>query len=179
LDSREAQGPPQARARARAHASHRRGRLVGPAGGDRHWRRSQIPVGVGGVLAVVVHAITMNNVQPRSTAENAFVAMSLVVRTPRPDLSHEVHCRRARHVLRTLPPQRERDRCVTRAAPLARSMTDVSATRHPDVELSCARCGERFVYTAGEQELDEFRALTRPPRECPKCRRLQLRPAAV
>ena len=45
-------------------------------------------------------------------------------------------------------------------------------TQHSDVLLSCACCGERFVYSAGEQELAAVRGLDRRPHECPTCRKL-------
>jgi hypothetical protein len=44
--------------------------------------------------------------------------------------------------------------------------------RHEDLELNCRHCGERFVYTAGEQELHAVRGVSHQPRECPSCRRL-------
>jgi len=46
------------------------------------------------------------------------------------------------------------------------------STRHSDIELSCACCGDRFVYSAGEQELLAVRGVHRQPRECPPCRKL-------
>ncbi|MBV9324629.1 MAG: zinc-ribbon domain containing protein [Chloroflexi bacterium] len=46
------------------------------------------------------------------------------------------------------------------------------ATRHFDVELNCNHCGEHFVYSAGEQELQTIRGVAAEPRECPPCRRL-------
>jgi len=48
----------------------------------------------------------------------------------------------------------------------------MSSTRHCDVELRCAFCDDRFVYSAGEQELQAVRGVTREPRECSTCRRL-------
>ncbi len=48
----------------------------------------------------------------------------------------------------------------------------MSSTRHSDVELRCTCCGDRFVYSAGEQELHAVRGVAREPRECPTCRRL-------
>jgi hypothetical protein len=44
--------------------------------------------------------------------------------------------------------------------------------RRPDVELSCTCCGDRFVYSAGEQELFALRGVSRQPRACPACRKL-------
>jgi Probable zinc-ribbon domain len=48
----------------------------------------------------------------------------------------------------------------------------MSSTRHPDIELRCACCGDRFVYSAGEQELLALRGVSRQPRACPTCRKL-------
>lgn len=48
----------------------------------------------------------------------------------------------------------------------------MSVTRHSDVELRCACCGDAFVYSAGEQELHAVRGVARQPRECPSCRKL-------
>jgi len=48
----------------------------------------------------------------------------------------------------------------------------MSPIRHSDLELHCAWCGDRFVYSAGEQELHAVRGVMRQPRECPSCRRL-------
>ena len=48
----------------------------------------------------------------------------------------------------------------------------MSPERHSDIELCCACCGDRFVYTAGEQELYAIRGVARIPRVCPTCRKL-------
>ncbi|MBV8713532.1 MAG: zinc-ribbon domain containing protein [Chloroflexi bacterium] len=48
----------------------------------------------------------------------------------------------------------------------------MSPIHHSDIELHCACCGDRFVYSAGEQELHAVRGVTREPRECPPCRRM-------
>jgi hypothetical protein len=48
----------------------------------------------------------------------------------------------------------------------------MSPIRHSDRELRCTFCDERFVYSAGEQELQVLRGVTREPQECPTCRRL-------
>jgi hypothetical protein len=48
----------------------------------------------------------------------------------------------------------------------------MASTRHSDIELSCTCCGDRFVYSAGEQELFAVRGVCRQPRECPSCRKL-------
>jgi hypothetical protein len=45
-------------------------------------------------------------------------------------------------------------------------------TQHADLELCCACCGEGFVFSAGEQELNSVRGVACVPRECPTCRRL-------
>jgi hypothetical protein len=40
-----------------------------------------------------------------------------------------------------------------------------------DVALSCAACGDDFVFTAGEQELQALRGLADlTPRHCSRCR---------
>ena len=44
--------------------------------------------------------------------------------------------------------------------------------RHSDIELRCTCCGDRFVYSAGEQELYALRGLLREPRASPTCRKL-------
>jgi hypothetical protein len=48
----------------------------------------------------------------------------------------------------------------------------MSGKTHSDVELRCICCGDRFVYSSGEQELHAVRGVAREPRECPTCRRL-------
>ena len=55
--------------------------------------------------------------------------------------------------------------------PRKMSMQGMSATAHRDLELSCTCCGERFLFTAGEQELNAVRGVTHEPHECPACRR--------
>ena len=41
-----------------------------------------------------------------------------------------------------------------------------------DVSLPCSDCGDLFVFTAGEQELQSLRGLAEPPPEhCSRCRR--------
>lgn len=45
------------------------------------------------------------------------------------------------------------------------------ATRPTDLELRCACCGDRFVYSAGEQELRAVRGVAHEPRACPPCRK--------
>jgi len=37
--------------------------------------------------------------------------------------------------------------------------------------MSCHLCGEAFVFTAGEQELQRLRGFERVPTRCPQCRR--------
>jgi hypothetical protein len=51
-------------------------------------------------------------------------------------------------------------------------MERMSLTRHSDIELRCTCCRDRFVYSAGEQELLAVRGVAEEPRECPTCRRL-------
>ena len=51
-------------------------------------------------------------------------------------------------------------------------IASMSPIRHSDVELRCTCCGDRFVYSAGEQELHAVRGVAREPRECPTCRKL-------
>jgi hypothetical protein len=46
------------------------------------------------------------------------------------------------------------------------------STRRSDLELRCAQCDDRFVYSAGEQELHAVRGVACEPRECPTCRKL-------
>ena len=40
-----------------------------------------------------------------------------------------------------------------------------------DEALICAVCAERFVFSAGERELQALRGLTQRPDTCPVCRR--------
>jgi hypothetical protein len=40
-----------------------------------------------------------------------------------------------------------------------------------DQTLTCKLCGEAFVFSAGEQELQRLRGLDRPPTRCSVCRR--------
>jgi hypothetical protein len=40
-----------------------------------------------------------------------------------------------------------------------------------DKNLSCAACGDGFVFTAGEQELFRLRGITAQPERCPSCAR--------
>jgi Probable zinc-ribbon domain len=40
-----------------------------------------------------------------------------------------------------------------------------------DQHLVCRLCGEGFVFSAGEQELQRLRGLERAPTRCPVCRR--------
>jgi hypothetical protein len=60
----------------------------------------------------------------------------------------------------------------TRPQPRVPTMRRMLSTRHSDIELSCACCGDRFVYSAGEQELLAVRGVHHQPRECPPCRKL-------
>jgi hypothetical protein len=47
-----------------------------------------------------------------------------------------------------------------------------SSYRVSDIQLQCACCGQEFVYSAGEQQLNQLRGCAREPRECPRCRTL-------
>jgi hypothetical protein len=40
-----------------------------------------------------------------------------------------------------------------------------------DQTLTCRLCGDEFVFSAGEQELQRLRGLERPPTRCSTCRR--------
>jgi hypothetical protein len=60
----------------------------------------------------------------------------------------------------------------TTLQPRSASMTGMPSIRHADLELRCTSCGDRFVYSAGEQELNTVRGVVREPRECPTCRKL-------
>ena len=40
-----------------------------------------------------------------------------------------------------------------------------------DLDLSCANCGQDFVFSAGEQELQQLRGISRTPENCPACTR--------
>ena len=40
-----------------------------------------------------------------------------------------------------------------------------------DQHLVCRLCGENFVFSAGEQELQRLRGFDRAPTRCPVCRR--------
>ena len=65
--------------------------------------------------------------------------------------------------------------CATFATclqPLVDRLVGMFPERHTDVELHCTCCGDRFVYSAGEQELHALRGVAGGPRECPTCRRL-------
>lgn len=40
-----------------------------------------------------------------------------------------------------------------------------------DKQLSCATCGDGFVFTSGEQELFRLRGITSEPTQCHNCAR--------
>ena len=42
---------------------------------------------------------------------------------------------------------------------------------YTDRNLTCADCGETFVFTAGEQEFYASKGFSSDPRRCPECRR--------
>lgn len=50
-------------------------------------------------------------------------------------------------------------------------MSSVSSIRHEDRELVCHLCGETFIFTAGEQELQRVRGISAEPKRCPACKR--------
>jgi hypothetical protein len=60
----------------------------------------------------------------------------------------------------------------TTLQPSTCSMRCMSPIRHADRVLHCHCCGQRFVYSAGEQELHAVRGVAREPRVCPACRKL-------
>jgi hypothetical protein len=45
-------------------------------------------------------------------------------------------------------------------------MTDQIAQ---DKALNCSSCGDKFVFSSGEQELFRLRGITTEPRQCPNC----------
>jgi putative zinc ribbon protein len=47
----------------------------------------------------------------------------------------------------------------------------MTSASHEDLDLSCHLCGDAFVFTAGEQELQRLRGLELVPTRCPQCRR--------
>jgi hypothetical protein len=51
------------------------------------------------------------------------------------------------------------------------SIQAMSSTRHSDIHLRCPCCGEAYVFSAGEQELNAVRGVVLVPRECPDCRK--------
>jgi ribosomal protein S27AE len=40
-----------------------------------------------------------------------------------------------------------------------------------DKDLRCGTCGDRFVFSTGEQELFRLRGITIEPAQCPNCAR--------
>jgi hypothetical protein len=78
----------------------------------------------------------------------------------------------AKRTLWTLAPQPADTHVSTPVQPGADNMSGMSPIRHSDVELHCNYCGDRFVYSAGEQELLAVRGVSRQPSECPACRKL-------
>ena len=48
-----------------------------------------------------------------------------------------------------------------------------------DIDLRCAICGNRFVFTAGEQQLYQLRGISRQPEHCPNCARGRLVPRPI
>ena len=47
-------------------------------------------------------------------------------------------------------------------------MTDQIAQ---DKALACSSCGDKFVFSSGEQELFRLRGITTEPQQCPNCAR--------
>jgi hypothetical protein len=47
----------------------------------------------------------------------------------------------------------------------------MSPTTRSDQHLVCHLCGEDFVFSAGEQELQRVRGIDRVPTRCSSCRR--------
>jgi len=50
-------------------------------------------------------------------------------------------------------------------------MSSMSSPRHEDRQLVCRLCGDTFVFTAGEQELQRVRGVDAEPKRCPACQR--------
>ncbi|MFC1910216.1 zinc-ribbon domain containing protein [Chloroflexota bacterium] len=42
-----------------------------------------------------------------------------------------------------------------------------------DRTLTCAACGQTFIFTAGEQEFYESKGYTNEPKRCPSCRQVR------
>jgi hypothetical protein len=40
-----------------------------------------------------------------------------------------------------------------------------------DKALACSSCGDKFVFSSGEQELFRLRGITTEPQQCPTCAR--------
>jgi hypothetical protein len=40
-----------------------------------------------------------------------------------------------------------------------------------DKALHCSSCGDKFVFSSGEQELFRLRGITSEPQQCPNCAR--------
>ncbi|MBQ7567958.1 zinc-ribbon domain containing protein [bacterium] len=47
---------------------------------------------------------------------------------------------------------------------------------YTDRTLTCADCGQDFVFTAGEQEFFASKGFSSDPRRCPECRRKRKEP---
>jgi CxxC-x17-CxxC domain-containing protein len=41
---------------------------------------------------------------------------------------------------------------------------------YTDKTLTCADCGNSFIFSAGDQEFHDSKGFTNPPRRCPNCR---------
>ncbi len=46
-----------------------------------------------------------------------------------------------------------------------------------DMELICRNCGEKFIFTAGEQEFYADKGFLHEPTRCPRCRSRRDAPA--
>jgi hypothetical protein len=51
------------------------------------------------------------------------------------------------------------------------AVADTICTMLSDQTLECRLCGESFVFSAGEQELQRVRGVDRVPTRCSACRR--------
>jgi hypothetical protein len=50
-------------------------------------------------------------------------------------------------------------------------ISTMSSAQHNDRQLLCHLCGETFIFTAGEQELQRVRGVIEEPKRCPACKR--------
>jgi CxxC-x17-CxxC domain-containing protein len=66
---------------------------------------------------------------------------------------------------KAIPPHSFGDRTLTNTEKQRRS-----PMAFQDKTLTCAECGNSFVFTAGEQEFYQQKGYTNEPRRCPTCR---------